>query len=488
MLKEDSTIGNVKYAVLKRVAQLTYEGRLEENIDQIPYELIPGPQANFRCCIYREREIIRQRVRLTQGKSPSLNHDNKNIVQVINSACEGCPIARFSVTSNCQKCMSKKCQQACNFGAITMGSDKAHIDQKQCKECGRCAQACPYNAIADLMRPCKRSCPVDAIKMDENGIVVIEEEKCIQCGACIKDCPFGAIADRSFLVDVINVLRTQGVDVYAMVAPAIEGKFGAKADMGALREAIKDLGFKDMYEVALGGDMVAEAEAKEWAEGYKEGKKMTTSCCPAFVNMIKQHFPQVLENMSTTVSPMAAVSRMLKTMDSNAVTVFIGPCIAKKSEVIDSIGTNNADYALTFDELRAMFAAKQIDPEEYEAKELQQGSIYGKEFARSGGVTAAVVEALTEQEEIINIKVRECNGAAECKKALMQLKAGRLPEDFMEGMVCMGGCVNGPGTAISELEAKKDRAALLAKADKRNIKENLNEYKDFQFSMHRKSK
>ncbi len=488
MLKEDSTIGNVKYAVLKKVAELTYEGKFEENLDQIPFELIPGPQANFRCCIYREREIIRQRVRLAQGKSPSANSDNKNIVQVINSACEGCPIARFSVTSNCQKCMSKKCQQACNFGAITMGSDKAHIDQKKCKECGKCAQACPYNAIADLMRPCKRSCPVDAIKMDENGIVVIDEQRCIQCGACIKDCPFGAIADRSFLVDVIKMLRIQGVDVYAMVAPAIEGKFGAKANIGALREAIKDLGFKDMYEVALGGDMVAKAEAKEWAQAYKEGKKMTTSCCPAFVNMIKKHFPKVLENMSTTVSPMAAVSRMLKTMDSNAVTVFIGPCIAKKSEVIDSIGTNNADYVLTFEELRAMFAAKQIDPEEYEEKELQQGSIYGKEFARAGGVTAAVVEALAEQEENINIKVRECNGAAECKKALMQLKAGKLPEDFIEGMACMGGCVNGPGTTIGELEAKKDRAALLSKADKRNIEENLNEYKDYQFSLHRKSK
>jgi len=488
MLKEDSTIGNVKYAVLKKVAELTYEGKFEENLDQIPFELIPGPQANFRCCIYREREIIRQRVRLAQGKSPSANSDNKNIVQVINSACEGCPIARFSVTSNCQKCMSKKCQQACNFGAITMGSDKAHIDQKKCKECGKCAQACPYNAIADLMRPCKRSCPVDAIKMDENGIVVIDEQRCIQCGACIKDCPFGAIADRSFLVDVIKMLRIQGVDVYAMVAPAIEGKFGPKANIGALREAIKDLGFKDMYEVALGGDMVAKAEAKEWAQAYKEGKKMTTSCCPAFVNMIKKHFPKVLENMSTTVSPMAAVSRMLKSMDSNAVTVFIGPCIAKKSEVIDSIGTNNADYVLTFEELRAMFAAKQIDPEEYEEKELQQGSIYGKEFARAGGVTAAVVEALAEQEENINIKVRECNGAAECKKALMQLKVGKLPEDFIEGMACMGGCVNGPGTTISELEAKKDRAALLSKADKRNIEENLNEYKDYQFSLHRKSK
>ncbi|MFA9463769.1 MAG: 4Fe-4S dicluster domain-containing protein [Velocimicrobium sp.] len=485
MLKEDSTIGNVKYAVLKRVAELSFDGKLEENIDQIPFELIPGPQANFRCCIYREREIIRQRVRLAQGKSPSANQDNKNIVQVINSACEGCPIARFSVTNNCQKCMSKKCQQACNFGAINMGNSKAHIDPKKCKECGKCVQACPYNAIADLMRPCKRSCPVDAIKMDENGIVVIDEEKCIQCGSCIKDCPFGAIADRSFLVDVIHLLREEHVDVYAMVAPAIEGKFGADASIASLRSAIMDLGFKDMYEVALGADMVAKSEAMEWAEAYNDGKKMTTSCCPAFVNMIKMHFPQLIENMSTTVSPMAAVSRMIKSKDKNAVTVFIGPCIAKKSEVIDSVGTNNADYALTFEELRAMFAARQIHLEEYEAESIQQGSVYGKEFARAGGVTAAVLEALNEEGANTDINVRQCNGAAECKKALMLLKVSKLPEDFIEGMACVGGCVNGPGTTISEQEAKKDRATLLGRADKRSIEENLKEYRDHSFSMHR---
>ncbi|MEG2513171.1 MAG: 4Fe-4S dicluster domain-containing protein [Acetivibrio sp.] len=486
MLKENSTIDNVKYAVLKRVAALSFQGKLEENIDTIPFEMIPGPQAIFRCCIYREREIIRQRVRLAQGKSPSANRDNKNIIQVINSACEGCPITRFSVTNNCQKCMSKKCQQACNFGAIYMGNSKAHIDPKKCKECGKCADACPYNAIADLMRPCKRSCPVDAIKMDENGIVVIDEEKCIQCGSCIKDCPFGAISERSFLVDVINMLNADGIEVYAMAAPAIEGKFGANVNMGSLREAMKAMGFKDMYEVALGGDMVADSEGREWAEAYKEGKKMTTSCCPAFVNLIKKHFPQVLENMSTTVSPMAAVSRMIKSVNKNAVTVFIGPCVAKKSEVIDSIGTHNADYALTFEELRAMFDAKEIHPEDYKEMELQQGSIYGKEFAKAGGVTAAVVEAFKEQGENPDVKVRQCNGAAECKKALMLLKAGKLPEDFIEGMACIGGCVNGPGTLVNEMDARKDRAALLSKADDRKIQENLEAYKEYDFSMHYK--
>lgn len=484
MLKKNATIGNIKHEVLYKVAKITFEGELEEKAADIPFDIIPGPKANFRCCVYREREIIRERIRLAQGKSPSANRDDKNIVQVINSACEGCPITRFVVTDNCQKCMSKKCQQACNFKAISMLRDRAYIDPSLCKECGKCSQSCPYNAIADLQRPCKKSCPVDAITMDEHNIVVINEEKCIHCGACIKDCPFGAISDRSFMVDVIKLLK-KGRPVYAMIAPAGEGQFGSGVSMGALGEAIRAMGFQDMYEVGIGGDLVADSEAREWALAHKEGKKMTTSCCPAFVNMIKKHFPQVLGNMSTTVSPMAATARMIKAMDPNAVAVFIGPCIAKKSEVLDSVTLGGADYALTFEELQALFRAKGIDPGSYE-DESQQSSIYGKRFGNAGGVTAAVLKALGEQGEATDIKVRQCNGAAECKKALLLLKVGKLPEDFLEGMACTGGCVNGPGSLKEEIQAKKDRELLLAKADKRGINENLKNYEQYEFSMHRK--
>ena len=185
MVTNDATILKIKHELLYQVAKLAFEGTYEEKKDQIPYMMIPGPQAQFRCCIYKEREVIRQRTLLAEGKTPDMS-DSENIVQIIPSACEGCPISRYVVTDNCQKCMGKACQNSCRFGAISMGSTRAHIDATKCKECGKCAQACPYNAIADLMRPCKRSCPVDAITMDEkSGIAVIDESKCIQCGACI---------------------------------------------------------------------------------------------------------------------------------------------------------------------------------------------------------------------------------------------------------------------------------------------------------------
>lgn len=470
MASNDATLHRITNQVLLEVAKLVWENKIEEDRNEIPYHIIPGPKAQFRCCIYREREIIRERVRLAEGLCPS-GKDTRNIVQVISSACEGCPIARYVVTDNCQLCMGKACQNSCNFGAITMGHDRAHIDPEKCKECGKCSQACPYNAIADLTRPCKKSCPVNAITMDENDIVVIDEKKCIQCGACVNGCPFGAIGSKTFLTDVIRLIQA-GKKVVAMVAPAIEGQYGPDITMASWKTALKKIGFADMVEVALGGDLTAAAEAAEWAEAYKEGKKMTTSCCPAFVNMIKQHYPTLLDNMSTTVSPMCAVSRMLKEQDPETVTVFIGPCIAKKSENLDLNVKDNADYVLTVGEAYAMMQAKGVDLEP-EENTYQQASVFGKRFGNGGGVTAAVLECLKETEENTDIKVAKCNGAAECKKALMLLKVGKLPEDFIEGMVCVGGCVGGPARYKNENEAKKARDLLIGQADAREVHENL---------------
>ncbi len=482
MVTNDATLLRIKHDVLYEVAKAAWDGKLEEEKEEIPYHLIPGPQAQFRCCIYKEREIIRQRVKLAVGQCPS-GKDSRNVVQVINAACEECPIASYIVTDNCRKCMGKACQNSCHFGAITMGETRAHIDPNKCKECGMCANACPYNAIAHLERPCKKVCPVDAITYDEYGICVIDENKCIQCGMCIHSCPFGAIGSKTFIVDVINLIRA-GKKVVAMIAPAVEGQFGPDITMASWRTALKKIGFADMIEVALGGDMTAAAEAEEWAEAYKEGKKMTTSCCPAFVNMIKQHFPMLLDNMSTTVSPMCGVSRMIKAEDPETVTVFIGPCIAKKSETMDLNIQGNADYAMTLGEIRAMMRAKgvELEPEE---NTLQNGSVFGKRFGNGGGVTAAVLQCLKEQGENADINVMKCNGAAECKKALLLMKVGKLPADFVEGMACVGGCVGGPSKHKTEQEAKKARDTLIGQADKREVHENLGHYPMDKFSMHR---
>lgn len=478
----DENMIQIKHDVMYEVAKLTFEGKLDEERDHIPMKLIPGPKPQFRCCIYKEREIIRQRIRLIEGKSVK-SVDDGNIVQVISSACEDCPISRYVVTDNCQNCAGKACINSCKFGAITPGVHRSYIDHDKCKECGKCAKACPYNAIADLKRPCKYSCPVGAITYDEYGVSQIDSKKCIQCGRCIHKCPFGAIATKTFIVQVIEALKS-GKPVYAMVAPATEGQFGPDITMQSWRNAAKQVGFVDLIEVGLGGDMTAASEAEEWVEAYKEGKKKTTSCCPGFVNMIRKHYPELEDAISTTVSPMCAVSRMIKAKDPDAITVFIGPCTAKKSEVKDQKIEGNADYVLTYSEIRAILKAKDIKLEPAE-NTYQEASIFGKRFANSGGVTEAVLQCMKETNHEIDATICKANGVSECKKALLFMKAGKLPEDFIEGMACEGGCVGGPSRYEEELVSKKARETLLSEADKREIHENLNKYDMNTFSMHR---
>ncbi len=473
MLTSDATILKIKHEVLYQAAKLAFEGKFDEGKDAIPYLLVPGPKAKFRCCIYREREIIRQRVRLAEGKNPRDN-DSANVVQVIQAACEDCQISRYTVTDNCRKCMQKACQSACKFGAITMGRDRSYIDPSKCKECGACAKACPYNAIADLVRPCKQSCPTGAITMDKDGLCVIDEDKCIQCGKCVHSCPFGAIGTKTYIVDIIKAMN-EGKKVFAMLAPAAEGQFGPEITMASWKTAMKAVGFEDLIELGLGGDLTADAEAKEWTEAYREGKKLTTSCCPAFVNLIKKHFPEFEGNISRTVSPMVAVSRMLKAEYPGCVTVFIGPCIAKKAESQDKSIKGNADYALTFGEIRAMMRAKSIQLEA-DSRTTQEASVYGKRFGNSGGVTAAVIECMKEKGVNEDIKVSKCNGAEECKKALTLWKYGKFDDDFIEGMACVGGCVGGPSRHRDENVCRKNRDQLISSADTRTVGENLSNY------------
>ena len=179
MLTNDATIVKIKHEVNYEVAKLAYAGTLEEEKEELPFKMIPGLRPKFRCCVYKEREIIRQRIRLAEGLSPNDNgqENSDNVIQVIGSACADCALSHYIVTDNCRKCMARACQQACKFGAITMGRDRAYIEPDKCKECGMCAKACPYNAIADLIRPCKKACPVGAITMDEDGICVIDDNK-----------------------------------------------------------------------------------------------------------------------------------------------------------------------------------------------------------------------------------------------------------------------------------------------------------------------
>ena len=312
------------------------------------------------------------------------------------------------------------------------------------------------------------------ITMDEYHKAAIDYSRCISCGACTAGCPFGAITDRSRMVDVIRAIRA-GKKVCAIFAPAIEGHFGT-ADVGVLKEAIRRLGFHTVLEVSLGADATAYHEAQELKQALSRGFQMTTSCCPAFVEMIEKHFPKLTPFVSGTASPMTMAARYLKREDPDALVAFIGPCVAKKLEIKKAQDT--ADYVLTFEELAAMFQAKKIDIASIEVQNEQDGSLPGKNFAVSGGVSSAVETALKEENFDQPFTCVKCNGAKECKKILMMMNAGRLKENLVEGMACEGGCVAGPGGVEPVRQVMRNRQKLLASADRRGIRENLEQLHD----------
>lgn len=485
MVTNDENIVSFKHRIMEEVCRLAWADKLDENsAHEVIFKMIPqGAKPMWRCCVYKERAIVEQRYMLSLAQN--IEADTDNVVQVIEPACDQCPISSYSVTDNCRFCIGKACINSCKFGAISPGESRMHIDPAKCKECGKCANACPYGAIVHLVRPCKKACPVGAITYDENGICKIDDTKCIHCGHCIHSCPFGAIGSKTYLVNIIKDILA-GKEVIAMVAPSIEGQFGEDITLDSIKDTFLKMGFADMVEVGLGGDMTAAYEAAEWSEARKEGRKMTTSCCPAFINMMKKHFPEQYENnMSSTVSPMCAVSRYLKATHPGCVTVFVGPCIAKKAETQDKSVPDNADYAVTFGEIRAMIRSKDLTVQPME-KNYQESSVFGKKFATSGGVAGAVIEVMNERgEDTSDIKLYKAAGGADCKKALMMLKAGKLQEDFIEGMVCDSGCVGGPSKHRTEVEIMKARNSLLAKADDRKVLDNLKQYPMDKFSMHR---
>ena len=471
MFENDSR--QFKFDVLVELCRQANEGNVEEDkIQGWAKQLVSKDGPRFRCCIYKEREVLRQRVRLAMGKmaSDTAEYNPRQIVQVIDAACDGCTIQKIRVTDNCRKCMAKSCLSACHFGAIHIGTNRSEIDYTKCKECGACARACPYNAIVVTERPCYAHCPVQAISWDENKIAQIDEVKCINCGQCENACPFGAIEDISWVVPVATLLRMKS-PAYAIVAPSIQGQF-ENASLSQIKKSIEMLGFEKCYEVAVAADAVAATEAEELKEHKEAGIPMTTSCCPGFVNMLKIHYPTVYEkNKSTTYSPMMALANKLKKEHPDHGIVFIGPCLAKKQEAMEQNTT--VDYVLTYEEIAAMLVAKHIWPEEVEAPKTDDASNFGRNFASGGGVSQAVNEAAKEKGEG-PYTAYYANGAMECKKQLMLLKAGKFNFDILEGMCCEGGCLGGPATITSSVMAKAHMAKENVSNPIKTISDSLN--------------
>ena len=476
-----------KFDVLREVSKRCFEGSLNENTpDELAQLLIPTNTAHFRCCIYKEREIIRERTKIACLKDPKTGAElanPKQIVRILEPACDGCTIHKIRITDNCRKCMAKACMSACNFNAITMGKDRAMINYDKCRECGACARNCQYNAIVVTERPCAQKCPVDAIHWDDAHIAVIDESKCINCGQCEKACPFGAVEDLSWVVPVIKDIKA-GKKVIAMFAPSIQGQFD-EATIPQIKTSIKRLGCYDAVEVAIGADAVTHYEFEEFVEKQEQGINLTTSCCPAFLNMARIHFPTVYaKNMSTTVSPMVAMARYLKKQDPEVKICFVGPCVAKKQEA--QMPGTETDYVLSYQEMAAMLVSQHIYPMEVEPEEGPVPTVFARNFAVGTGVTKSALQMAKEKGYDKPVKTVYADGCMECKKNLLLMKVGRLDANLLEGMSCPGGCLNGPVVVEDLAVARKRMMAENAKEKPQTITESLTTFDFSDIDMHRK--
>lgn len=442
MKKFDTQVQYLKYKVLREVARSAFHNDLQNAAYQIPQQIVEGPNATMRCCIYKERAIVGERIHLAMGG----NKDNPNVIEVLDIACNECPVGGYEVSDACRGCIAHRCESVCPRGAISFDhTQKAFIDKEKCVECGKCAAICPFSAITNYKRPCQNSCKVKAISMDKDKKATIDNNKCISCGSCVYQCPFGAIMDKSYIIDVIDMIKASEDNtkykMYAVIAPSIGSQF-KYAKLGQVIQAMKLLGFHSIVEAALGADMVASAEADELLEkGF-----LTSSCCPAFVDYITKQFPALSEHISHNLSPMATIARYIKKTDPSAKVVFIGPCTAKKMEMQKAEVAPFIDSVLTFEELQALIDSKDIDLSGLNEEALDNASYFGRIFARSGGLSEAVKEVLGEKGVTdFELNPAVCDGIEACRAALLKASKKMLPNNFIEGMACSGGCIGGAG-------------------------------------------
>ncbi len=474
---DNNQVSFYRRMALRKVVEAFDKGLLETHAYRIPFEVIPpGSQSSVRCCIYKEQAIFRTRVIAALGygvedddgaTSPN-EYAQKALVRkelpnhpltVVDIACEGCPPARHLVTESCQGCLTRHCQQACQFGAISIVNTRSVIDPNKCKNCGMCKDACPYHAIIYIPVPCEQACPVDAIHKDKNGLAKIDFEKCISCGHCLPACPFGAITERSQIVDILSTIK-KGKKVCAMVAPSIVGQFD-KASLGQVITAIKKAGFSKVTEVAKGADITTRNEARELVERLENGAKfMTTSCCAAWVQAVKKHIPALKEFVSHTKTPTAYTAELEKA--NGYTTVFIGPCVSKRAEGMED---PNIDFVMTYEELGVLFAARDITPETCEETPLESNiSGEGRYYGVTGGVAQAVENAIAGKKSFTKMAI---NGID--KKTMLLLNSfakGTGNFQLLEVMNCKGGCIGGPCTLKPQAQTIKPIKELVEKSPK----------------------
>lgn len=306
--------------------------------------------------------------------------------------------------------------------------------------------------------PCQEACPFDAIQIKDDGTMVIHAQHCTGCAICLDQCASEKLQASKDIIPALNAVLSSQHLTYALVAPAFLGQFSPDVTPGQLRSALKKVGFDGMLEVALFADILTLKEALEFDRNIQDEQdyQLTSCCCPIWIAMIRKVYNQLMPHMPGSVSPMIASGRAVKKLHPGAVTVFIGPCLAKKSEARDKDIADAVDYVLTFQEMQDIFDAMGIDPAQCEQSDKDHSSRAGRIYARAGGVSEAVSATLNQlnPSRSITIKTRQADGVKACKEMINDIMQGKLDGNFFEGMGCVGGCVGGPKTTIDREQGR----------------------------------
>lgn len=308
-------------------------------------------------------------------------------------------------------------------------------------------------------RACQKSCIFDAIETGKEGELFINPSRCEGCAACIDACKSNHLAASKDVLPAMRAVRNASGPVYLMIAPAFSGQFRGHVTAGKLRSACKALGFTGMVEVALFADILTLKEALEFERHVREPGdfQLTSCCCPVWIAMIRKRYHELLPHVPGAVSPMVACGRFLKRIHPDAVTIFAGPCLAKKKEAKEPDIADAVDYVLTFQEMQDIFDAAEISLKELPEEEKEHASKAGRLYARTGGVSQAVEEMVRQlsPDGKINVRCEQANGTKECMEMMRRIQNKETDANFFEGMGCVGGCVGGPKAIIDSEKGKR---------------------------------
>ena len=321
---------------------------------------------------------------------------------------------------------------------------------------------------------CVRECPVKAIKI-MNGQAEVINERCIGCGNCTRVCSQGAKVFLKTMNEVYDLLGNNK-KVIACLAPSFPAEFTDISDFRILTGMIKKLGFSHVTEIAFGADMVA----REYRKILLNNTHSTISSdCPAVVYFVQHYFPELVSSLAPITSPMVAMARIVrKKYGQDAKIVFIGPCIAKKTE------SDEINEAITFTELRKMFRDRNITPENSEPCDFDSPHAgKGAVFPVNRGLlqTAGVSEDITEGNIIV------ARGNADFREAIKEFESGLIESQHLE-LLCCEGCIMGPGMTPDGKRFPRTKLisnyvrTKLKTFDKEQWQKDIEEFSDLDFS------